>query len=70
MIGTHQGPFHFHCPFCHAKPTKPCVHPAGKRKGKTTKVHDQRRALYLRASGRDVEAVVWVNAVETNPRRH
>ena len=70
MIGTRQGPFHFACPFCGARPTKSCVNPSGKRKGKTCKTHDQRVARYRRATGNEKEAVIWTNAVETNRRRH
>ena len=59
----------FTCPYCFARPTKPCVHPSGPKKGKTCKMHGHRRGAYERARhGKD--AVIWVNAVETNRERH
>ena len=70
MIGTHQGPMHFTCPYCHARPTKPCVHPTGPRTGKTTRMHDHRRAAYEAARNRHKDPVIWTNAVETNRERH
>jgi len=61
---------HYTCPYCGARPTKPCVHPAGPRKGKTTKVHGHRRARYQAAVSGQKDPVIWVNAVETNRSRH
>ena len=68
MIGTRQGPFHFRCPLCHARPTKPCVRLNDR--SKTTKVHDERKAAYYRAIGKDSVKVVWGNAIETKRSRH
>ena len=70
MIGTRQGPFHFTCPHCGARPTKPCIEPKGRRKGKTCKTHSQRVNVYRRSKGLDEVKVVWVNRVESKRSRH
>ena len=68
------GPFQFTCPFCNARPGKPCRHTTGPRAGKTTKTHGHRYARFraaqygVRPGQRD--AVIWTNAVETNRQRH
>jgi hypothetical protein len=63
------GPLQYSCPFCNARPGKPCIHPKGHRKGKTCKTHGHRYRRFKEAQvGKD--AVIWVNPVETNRSRH
>jgi hypothetical protein len=70
-IGTHRMPFKFGCPFCFARPGKPCVQTKGRNKGKTCKTHSARWLRYKKATApRDQIKAVWSSHYESNRSKH